>query len=575
MSEGPPLLQTELDWQRELQRCADSFVYFAKTYLKVVDRDSGRLVPFALKPAQKRILEARSRHQVTYVLKPRRTGGSKVVMGRQFWRTLFTAHHQAVTVAHDGPSALELFKDVRAFYDGLPPVFKRAFPLKSDRADQLYFKHGGAYRVSSIESRSLVGGATINDRHYTEFAKYGKSVKNPEDAIAFIEGGSTAAGKVVYDTTAEGLGYAHDAWKAPNGWHKLFLPWTIDPGYRIRTHYSNGSRKYMIGQTLIDRDRDQMLMPEVKAYGQQYGLDDEQMMWVGFMLLKGGVSELDPTRVWREFHRDYPITAEVAWTVARGRVFRERYDNVWPRRGARRYMPPEKYRAYVMGVDTASGSEDGDFSAIVVLDVTVPEKPTVVWTFYDKIDVPEFAKVVFQAATDYGAYVVPERNNNGLDLINRLKEMGYGHIYREQNKIKIGSENTQSLGFWTGRDTRNILVNLMQDFLNGGKLDPVDERLKYEINDFQWKDEDRAEAIPPNHDDMLFAMALALAGRKGVRAAVEQKLGQRPITLEEKMAWRRVTGQDPSTARFDDDLDDEGGVDPMLSAWDLAQSSNN
>jgi hypothetical protein len=566
---------TDLDWQREMAKCADSFVYFAGNYLRVVDRDSTRLVPLNLKAAQKRILEARSRHGVTYVLKPRRTGGSVAVMSRQFHRVLFTANHQAITVAHDDEATLEMFKVVRSFYDGLPPKFKQAFPLKSDRSDQLYFKHGGAYRVGSIKSRGLVGGATINDRHYAEFAKYGGSVKNPEDAIAYIEGGSTAGGRVVYDTTAEGLGYAHDAWKAPNGWHKLFLPWTIDAGYRVKTRVVGGKKELVIGVAPIPRTRDELLFPEVVTYAQHYGLDDEQAQWVGFMLLKGGISELDPSRVWREFHRDYPITADVAWTVARGRVFRERYDNVWPRRGPRRFLPPEKYRAYVMGVDTASGREDGDFSAIVILDVTDPSRPRMAWTFYDKIDVPEFSKVVCDAAREYGAFIVPERNNNGLDVINRLKEYGYGHIYREQDKAKIGAENVERLGFYTGANTRPILVNLLQDFLNGGKLDPMDERLKYEINDFQWTEKDRAEAVAPNHDDLLFALALALVGRKGVTAAVQEKLGKRPITLQERIEWRRQTGKQPGSTTFDDDLDDEDFDASMGSAWDLAHAGNN
>jgi len=66
----------------------------------------------------------------------------------------------------------------------------------------------------------------------------------------------------------------------------------------------------------------------------------------------------------------------------------------------------------------------------------------------------------------------------------------------------------------------------------------------------------RAESLKPNHDDMLFALAIALVGQDQVTPEMKVDLKERPRTLEEKARFRRATGKNPSEVVFEDDDDD-------------------
>ena len=55
-------------------------------------------------------------------------------------------------------------------------------------------------------------------------------------------------------------------------------------------------------------------------------------------------------------------------------------------------LDPRQARAYVMGIDTASGAQGGDYSAWVVLDVTDVNRPAIVSTFYQRMK-PEATRI--------------------------------------------------------------------------------------------------------------------------------------------------------------------------------------
>lgn len=539
----------------EVQRCRKEFVYFAQKYLYVTDRDTRKRVPLRFKPAQKMVLRDFAEFGTTYALKTRRLGITVAIMARLFHRVHFSPNMAAVTVAQDGPAAVEMFKTVREWYEGLPEFLKIGpFATRTNRDDQLYYKHGGSYRVGSADSKALVGGATLVYRHYSEFAKYGDSA---EDIIAYVEGGSGRGGRAIYETTAEGLGYAYRQWETETGWKKRFLPFTLDRGYRMRVEHLPP------GQT-----EDMALTPEVLKFAEHHGLDDAVRLWVGSKLIEQGQN-------WRKFNQEFPITADVAWTVSRGRVLRDRYvfHPSWRLPlGPISYHEPMPYRAYVMGVDPAEGNEDGDFSAWCVLDVTNRDQPVIMSTFYDRISTPDFADLVYKEAVKYGALVNVERNR-GLDVINRLQEDGYGFIWREIKPEKVGNKVVEKLGWYTSGQNRPMLVNSLIEFIDGRKLTLTDERAKFEANTFMWNPEktDRAEHAPGAHDDMLFAIALALVGRDQVQAQEEHKRLIRPVTLAERVAYRSSTGKSHTLETFDDDFDFEDAWEALPSMHDFLQ----
>lgn len=516
----------------ELLRCKEDFRYFAQTYLKVIDRDSGASVPFRLRSSQMLLVDAVENNGATYVLKARRMGFSRAILGYFFWKSLFNAGVACATVAHSQESAIELFQDVRGWYEALPWWFKQGdMALRRDQENKLVFKHGGSYRVGTAEQ--MRGGATLHYRHYSEFAFYA----NPMDVVGAIEGGAKMGGRAVYETTANGLGYGWEMWKARNGWKKLFVPWVLDPQYRLKH---------------LPRDVPRSAFTEeLREYIDKWKLEEDQANFAAVKL-----HELHYN--WRKFHENFPIVADVAFVSSKGRVFPNiAFESASVTQGYKEYRAPERYHAYTIGVDTAGGYEDGDFSAAYVLDVTIPDKPQTCATFYGRTAVPEFASEIKRIADRYGALITAERNNNGLDLLNRLSEMGAGRMYREMRMATVGNPVESRLGFTTSKKNRDVLVNLLIEYIGQKKVDLIDNRLQVEINDFMWSEDGlRAEALKPGHDDMLFALAMALVGRDQVTPEMRVDLKERPLTLEDKARFRRATGKNPADEVFEDDIEE-------------------
>ena len=520
--------------KKELALCASDFGYFARRHLPVFDRDTSRKVVFKFRPAQRKVIDSVERYPVTYVIKPRRTGISRVIMARMFWYVMFHAGASAISVLHDDDSAVEMFKQVREWYDGLPPLFQKLFPLKANKDNQLYFTHGGVYAVASARSKP-VGGPTWWYRHYSEFAKY----KDAEAIIRYIEAGSATHGRSIYETTGEEAGYAQVAWQAKNGWSKVFIKWTEDNGYIL-----HDSDLAALGKT-----EDELLFEEVLEYAHRHGLTRGQALWLGNKLQSLGFDPQNPERAWKQFRREFPITAEEAFSSARGRVFSVHHGEVSWKPGYEEYTGPVAYTPYALGVDAAGGSEDGDFSAATMLDLSDLERPVVVASYYQRVKTPDFAEVVQDMAERYGAIVNVERSAHGMDVIQRLQESEFGNFYREMNAERVTKKLVDRIGWPTSENRRAILISLLEEFIDGQKLTYLhDKRLCGEINTFMHQENGRAEARKPDHDDALFAVALALAARPQVQRALVQALAKRPRTLEDLVHHRQRLRRDPSLA---------------------------
>jgi hypothetical protein len=532
----------------ELLRCKEDFHYFANTYLKVIDRDTGKLIPFRLRTSQKLLIDAVQENGATYVLKARRMGFSRAILGYFFWQALFNEGVACATVAHSQESAIELFQDVRGWYEALPWWFKQgSMKLKRDQENKLVFGHGGSYRVGT--AAQMRGGATLHFRHYSEFAFY----DNPMDVVGAIEGGAKMGGRAVYETTANGLGYGWEMWKANSGWKKLFVPWVLDKQYTLKH---------------LPRDVPRSsFTPELREYIDKWGIDEGQANFAAVKL-----HELHYN--WRKFHENFPIVPELAFVSSKGRVFPKiSFPSAELVQGYVEYRAPERYKAYVLGVDTAGGYEDGDFSAAYLIDATLHDKPVTVATFYGRTAVPDFAAEVKRIADRYGALIVAERNNNGLDMLNRLVEAGAQRVYREVKMASVGNPVEPRLGFTTSKKNRDVLINLLIEYIGQRKVDLIDGRLQTEINDFMWSEDGlRAEALRPNHDDMLFALAMALIGRDQITPEMRVDTKERPQTLEDKARFKRLTGKSPADYAFDDDEDFDGGQIGMRSAGEVVRA---
>ncbi len=493
-------------FEKELRKCADSFDYFCQHYVYIVDK-RGRKRLLKLNAAQKQVVNDLHTEpdKAYYVLKSRKLGVTTGVLAYAFWYAMFHRNFRYAFIAATAAQAVEIFEKAAFISNNLPEVFKAPGLAQKVYKDSIEFENGAKLHcVSERQTDSLRGG----DLHFVHFSEFAFYEKGPEAITAII--GALPDGAIqVYETTAKGLGFAHDQWFRNNGWNKRFFPVWNDPDASV-DQYSCDINTPSKGDT----ESLLQLRQLCEAYRDEWKLTKPQY---NFFLKKFDQFGRDL----RRWHQEFPASAELAFSSARGRVFLTRYEDSSDFEGEVRFSEPRHGRMYSMGVDAASGSETGDFTAWAVLDVTDEEgQPEIVCTGYFRVTPDVAAEMIGPTATAYNASVVVEKTGHGEEIIRRLRE-DYPEmdLYREQRMGVVGGGPTERIGFTTGARSRTVLIGLLHDMFGNSnrqvRIHVPCQRLRMEINNFEYNDKGKAEHAPGQHDDLLFAAALARYGSLG------------------------------------------------------------
>ena len=522
--------------ETELRRCASDFRYFCR-YLKIVDKKA-RLVSFKMNQAQEILLASIEENPWVFDLKARQMGGTTGIAAYAFWHAYFQPNFKVGVMAQSRESAEQIFEIYKRFYENLPVWMQ--FPTEKSNVREILFFHGGMIRVFTANTQSA-RGTTYNFLHCSEFAFY----SDVEETVRAVFQTATPDAIVVMETTANGLNHAHQLWVDENGYKKVFLPWTLSSEYRLNEKplgFRGGGPKW-------------------SEYVEKHKLSVKQYWWAfDAFRTKCGNN-------WQTFHQEYPITAEVAFITSGERFFDTVYPHAKAVPGYKEYSKPQKYRAYSMGVDTASGSPSGDYSSFCVLDVTDKEKPKCVSTYYLRVSPTEFSARVLEEAKRWGALVVAESNSYGLSIIEHLVGAGYATLYRRTKFDKMAKRWKEEIGFSTSVSTRPVLLARLHKAISSGALVVNDERMKAEMNSFVYNKVGRPEADRRKHDDMVFAWGLALAGVDQIDVVRDEQLLRRPGTLREMLAYEQATGK-----VFDEEwTDGEQGSLDIFSQKQFAQ----
>jgi len=548
--------------EQELLQCKQDIDYCCKKYVYIEDRDN-QTVLYRRNPSQLAFSLALRQAATVYVLKARKLGFSTEALIQNWHLVHFNKGHHGVVFAQTQVAALGLLRKILRVYDNLPEWMRVGeFGLKhrDETGGFIEWNHGGTIRALTAESDSI-RSSDADFLHFSEFSAY----KNPEQLLTSVVDAKRAGAIVIYETTARGLGYAHNCWVSDNGWAKLFFPWTAEPKYVISrkdfereiiiTEEMKGGEKRVRGA--IDSD----MPPEFTRVCQKHGLTVPQMR---FYFARW----MERNKDWHSLHQEWPLTAELAFQVAEGRVFQVVYANTSQRPGIETFEKPQSMSVYTMGVDTASGSRDGDFSAFAILDVTEPKFPRIARTYYGHVDTVDFAQLVLKSAQEYSALVCGERNTYGLDVLQRLRDANYHLLYRETRPQKKGIDLADALGFYTSQATRPLLIGELKWAFGGPKTHVAVpcRRLQGEINDFMYHpDSGKEEHAPSCHDDLLFAVGLALYARRQVIPHKQVDMRRAPETPAEKRRFRlmfnrpweegdRYESMDPEEQAFFDEM---------------------
>jgi hypothetical protein len=493
----------------EIARCASDFRHFCK-YLKIVDK-RGRLVPYVMNHAQERLHATVDENPWVYILKARQLGITTGIALRYFWRALFTPNHRVAVLAHRSDSAQVIFEIYKQAYDSLPEFLR--FPTAKSNVRELVFFHGGLIRVMTANSEGA-RGTTYQALHCSEFAFWGDVEKTI--AAAFQTAGPDA--ELLLETTANGLNGAAELYHAENGFKKVFMPWTSDPGYERK-------------------DKPRRLHPKIAELKRDFELTKRQSNWAQWAL------DTKCMGSWNTFLQEYPLEAEHAFITSGDHFFDQLFPHSQAIQGYKCYREPSPYRVYSIGVDVASGSPSGDFSAFCVIDVTDKKNVEVVSTHYARTPPHEFAERSRQEALKYSALVVVESNTYGLAVLEYLVSKEYAYIFRRTNYDKLGGRWIERLGFATTTSTRPVMLSRLLEFTSKQMIPINDERMKTEMNTFVYNDRGKPSASPGKHDDMIFAHALALMGLDQIEYVREEIHRRPPGGLLEMLQFESTTGK--------------------------------
>jgi hypothetical protein len=509
----------------EVKRCRDDFEYFAGRWLKIIDM-RGKERKLHLKPVQKKLISMCEKHSDVCVLKGRKMGSSTVISAWFTWMANFRPNTRVLVLAHTDRSARNIFKIYKRFFKSLPR--EMTHPIVQSNLEEILLENGSWLRVVSASSESA-RGTDADLIHGSEFPQWGQL----GEAIAanFNTGGNHA--RIVMEGTANGLNEAYDFWHDNNGWQKLFLCWKDDPEYATRRAYFD------------DINEDERL------YKERFELDDDQFNWMVRMKRKNCGNS------WHIFNQEYPATPELAFVTSGSRWLPDTF-SVGGRveEGVKIFAEPAPYRVYSMGVDTASGSPGGDFSAFSILDVTPhtkleegqglgPGDIKAVATYYAHISPSDFRRVVSEYAKKYGAMVVVETNYSWANVIfEELKAAGHEFLYTRMQQDRVTKKWSRKLGFNTGQSSRNELLNRLYEHITRKWMRVECPRMMKECNSMIYDARGRIAAESGKHDDMVVAHGLALMGMDQVaELAIEPSKSRRPESIAEKIAWELASGK--------------------------------
>ena len=442
------------------------------------------------------------------ILKARQLGFTSLICALYFADTVLRPNTVSVMVAHDLDSAERIFQIVRLFWERLPAGERQRIgePRYLNRRELYWPSLNSRFWVGTAGSAASGRGHTINNLHASEFGFW----PNPEKVLAGLTEAVPLSGRIVIESTANGIGNAfHEVWTQAKQGENLYQPhfyeWWWDRGYR------------MAGPPLgKPTEEEQQLM-------QAHGLDEDQLRWRREKMRQLRVSSPaeypeNDTHCFLTSGRccfDIPALPKARARIA-GEPKPQAIVHLTEKDGSSLavsparlliWCPPEQGREYVIGADVGQGLAHGDPSAACVLDRETGEQ---VAELHGRIAPGRFARLLAALGRLYrGAEVAVESNGHGYATLDALHNtLQYSPLFRYRRYDQSGQYG-EALGWPTNARTRPLMLDALAEALAEGHLLLHSEGLIDECLTFITTDSGATEAQAGKHDDRVMAAGIA------------------------------------------------------------------
>ena len=451
--------QVEYD---EFIKCMNDPVYFACTYMRIVNVDRG-LMPFEMWDFQKEMLRTFHDNRFSICKLPRQVGKTTTSVAYLLHYILFNRQANVAILANKASTAREIMGRLQLAFEYLPRFLQQG--VKEWNKGSVEFANGSR-AVADSTSGSSVRGKTFNIVFLDEFAFVPNSIAEQFFNSTYPTISSGSSTKVIIVSTPNGLNLFYKMWTLATEKKSDYIPieihWSMVPG---RTQEW---KEQVIRNTSEDQFRQEF---ECEFIGSTNTL-------------------IHPSKL-RTLTMKNPIFKEGDLDV---------------------YEHPIPGATYALIADVAEG-QGLDYSTFAVIDVSQIPYRLVAKYKNNQITPMLFPTIIYTVALKYNeAYVLVEINSIGLQVADILhNELAYENLIKIQSKGKHGQHATpgftrkMQMGIKVSSQTKKIGCANLKTLIESDKIVINDADTIMELSTFSSHKESFA-AEEGNNDDLVMPL---------------------------------------------------------------------
>lgn len=428
----------------EYKKCMNDPVYFAKTYIKIINVDHG-LIPFRMWDFQEDMINTFHDNRFSICKLPRQVGKSTTSVAYILHQILFNEQFVVAILANRAPTARELLGKLKLAFEYLPMFLKQG--IKEWNKGSIWLANGSRVLADST-SGSSVRGFAFNLIFLDEFAFVPNNIAEDFFMSTYPTISSGQKSKVVIVSTPNGMNLFYKMWmdaiEGRSDYKFIEIHWSRVPGR---------DQKWA-EQTIRNTSQ--------RQFDQEFGCE-----------FLGSTNTLISGAKLRT----------LSWTTP---VERMEHLDV--------FELPQPKKTYVICVDVAEG-QGLDYSTFNVFDVSQIPYRQVAKYRNNEIAPLLFPTVIYSVAKRFNeAFVLVEINSIGLQVADILHfELAYDNLLKFQIKGKQGTQasggfgagrNKIAFGLKTSVQTKNIGCANLKALVENDKLILQDEDTIMELMSF-------------------------------------------------------------------------------------------
>ena len=509
--------QHEID---EYKKCAGDPIYFATTYIKIINVDRG-LMPFEMWDFQQDMLKTFHENRFSICKLPRQVGKTTTAVAFLLHYILFNENVNVAILANKSSTAREILGRLQLAFEYLPRFLQHGIREWNKGSIELA---NGSRALADSTSGSSVRGRSFNAIFLDEFAFVPNNIAEAFFMSTYPTISSGNSTKVIIVSTPNGLNLFYRMWMDAIEKRSLYIPieihWSMVPGRDEKW------KEETIRNTSAEQFRQEF---ETEFIGSTNTL-------------------INPVKL-RSLVFKTPIRSEGKLDI---------------------YEDPIPEHTYVMTVDVSEG-QNLDYSTYSIIDVTqIPYRQ--VAKFKDNTIQPMlFPSILYSIGHRYNeAFILVEINTIGLQVSDILHyELAYENIIKIELKGRQGQQYSGgfkkrlAFGLRQSVQTKKIGCANLKTLVESDKLILNDADTIMELTTFSANKQSFA-AEEGNNDDL--AMTLVnfgwLTGQRYFKENIKNDIRK---TLQAEQL--QITDADITPFAIDDGLNDDLDLSRERDLW--------